>query len=220
MECEQAQFSNSTDDEDQEKSARRFVGWAMGLPFVAFVARETFGGRTTLLTELPTPLQWVACLAGLALGGVVAQILAQRSAKTFGRSKAIFAAISLIALSVVTFSYLGRWAFELASFANLETEIQSAQVRIMGVRTGKSGTFAAARLFPDGREVDVPITNELYADLAATRPPLWSKTYSEELFCLTLPQQNGRWGAIRAYVPARWDDGLSHFEDCHRQIKG
>lgn len=218
MECEQVQPSAATDDK-AVKSARRFFEWTLGLPLTAVVARETLGGRTVLLTEMPTPLKWVAYLAGFAFGCVVAQILVQRGVKTVGRFKAIYAAIALIALSIVTSSYLGRWVFEMASFADVGTNKRATQVKIMEVRGGKSGTFAKAMIFPDGRAVDVPITNDLYADLAAIRPPLWSRTYLEEQFCLTMPLQHGRWGAIRAYIPARWDDGLSHFEKCHGPIE-
>jgi len=186
----------------------------MGLPFVAVVARETLGGRTVLLTEMPTPIKYVACLAGLVLGCVVGTKLFQKGVKISGKFKATYVAIAVIALGVVTFSYLARWAFEIASFADLQAETQPTQVKIMEVRGGKSGTFAEVRAFPDSREIDVSITNNLWAELASIRPPLWSRAYSDENFCLKLPLQHGRWGAVRAFVPALWDDGLNDYEYC------
>lgn len=205
-------------DDTQIKSTRRFFAWTLGLPFLGFVARETLGAKTVLLTNMPTSYQWVAYSIGLLVGIAAARVVWREGVKTASRFRTAYAAITLIVLSVVTASYLGRWAYEIAAFVNLDSQARAGQVKIMQVRSAKSGAFAEVKISSLDRAADVQIANDLYADLAAIRPPLWSKTYDEESVCLTLPLQNGRWGAIRAFIPARWENGLNQDSECRAHI--
>lgn len=206
--------------DQRAKYAGRFLGWTIGLPFAAVVARETIGGRTVLLTVSPTSVQLTAYLAGLALGSCVARRIIQNSTTKYSGLKRYYVSGLVIVLGIVTISYLGRWFYEIASFARVGTETQVSKVKIVGLQGGKSGTFATVRLSPESRDVKIAIRHDLDAKLSAIRPPLWSVRYADVKLCLSLPLQRGRWDTIRAYVPARWDEGLSRIESCDDPTSG
>ena len=120
----------------------------------------------------------------------------------------------LIPISILLCSYLGRWVFELAAFADVSSATHELEARISEVNRGKPPAHASVIALPDGRDVDVLITDDLYHRLAAIRPPLWSLSAADKHFCLTLQAQHGHWAAVRAIVPALWDDGLNDYHDC------
>jgi hypothetical protein len=155
-------------------------------------------------------------LAGLILGGILAYLIIKFGIGSERPFRTIFGAIAGIPLSILACSYLSRFAFELAAFIGLGAQKQNEEVRIVDVMTkGKSwGYRAEAQAFPDGRTVYVFVTAEMYDQLQSTRPPLWCQAYSDDKLCFTLPVEHGRWGAIRAEVPALWDGGLSEYQQC------
>jgi hypothetical protein len=217
VEGQQGQSSASTDDQDV-KSARQFCRRILLFTLAALVVREILAGRTVLLTELPIPIKWASYLVGLALGGILARKLITIAKSQDQIFKGAIVAVALIPLSVVTSSYLGRWIFEVAAFANSTVPKHDMEVRIMEILPkGRSwGYRAQAMAYPDSREIDIFVTGRLYDRLIAIRPPLWRRTYFQQEFCFTLPVERGRWRAVRADVPALWDDGLHDYHKCYR----
>ncbi len=197
------------------RSARRYVVWMIMLPLCLVVARDTIGGDTVLLREAPVSVTYVSYAAGLLIGFVLARMFwTMRRAPGRSISQVIVSSIFIVPLAIVTTTYLGRWAFEVAAFSGAHRVSQQIELKIVGVRGGKSGTFVNLRSAAADREIDAKITSELYSELAAIRPPLWSLEYAEEPFCMALIGEYGRWGAARAYVPVRWKTGLSAFHVC------
>lgn len=202
-------------DPDERKSVLRFFAWTMLLPLLLVVARETVGGHTVLLRPVP---QWVSMLC-YAIGLLVGLLLARkfwviRNAVPQSTAKVAFVSAVMVPLAVVTATYLGRWAFELAAFTGGATDRHKIELRIMGILDGKSGKFVYLRSSATDREIRVKITKTLYVELAAIRPPLWSLRFASEPYCIALESEFGRWGAQRARVPASWDAGLTDYHTC------
>lgn len=200
------------------KFERRLFIYALILPLLLAFSRE-MTGETALITSIPALVKLLAWGLGLLLGGLLAYTFWRVGSKRgfvadFSVAKTIFLSAAIVPGAIVTSSYLARWAFESAAFTGLEHEVESSRIKLMGVQGGKSGTFALLKAFPDGREFKAVISEDLYVRLAAIRPPLWKLKYGENPFCMTLPIEHGRWGTIRAYIPARFADGLNTYGEC------
>lgn len=200
------------------KFERRVFIYALILPVLLAFSRE-MTGETALITNTPALIKLFAWAVGLLLGGLLAytfwRIASDRGfVGEFSGAKTIFLCAAIIPGAIVTSSYLARWAFESAAFTGLEHKVESSRIKLMGVQGGKSGTFALLKAFPHGREFKAVISEGLYVRLAAIRPPLWKLRYGENPFCMTLPIEHGRWGTIRAFIPARLADGLNTYGEC------
>lgn len=122
--------------------------------------------------------------------------------------------IALVPMAVLITSELTRWAFEASAFTSANGTVYAQDIKISNVSSGKSGTKVYLKLGYDGREVRVPVTYQRYLELAAIRPPLWSLSYFEDPYCVTLPVEKGHWGAIRAHIPKVWETGLNEYHPC------
>lgn len=217
--------SNAVEQPDartkDRRDARRFVAWTVPPLLSIVVARETIGGETVLLDALPLTLQVICYALGSLLGCALAWIFwTLRRVSGASIAKTVIASIGVIPMAIITSTYVGRWAFEIASFADAPAYSHRADLKIMGVRSGKSGTFVQLRSSADSREIDAKITGDLYNELAAIRPPLWSMDFSKEPFCMTLDVEHGRWKSVRARVPARWQSGLGNYHVCGQAAAG
>ncbi|MGC6329976.1 hypothetical protein [Rhizorhabdus sp. FW153] len=199
------------------RSVRRRGRWIILAMLGGVVARETLSGHTVLLTQVPEVVRWLSYACGLLLGGIIVR-LKLLLAPTGPVVKRYAALIAAIALSIVTCSYLGRWVFELSAFSVMPIRTHEIEAKISHVTGGKSRPRASLIAVPGGREADAFITNDLYYRLGAIRPPLWSLSDSDKHFCVTLRAQQGRWAAVRAEVPALWDDGLDSYHNCRSRI--
>lgn len=130
--------------------------------------------------------------------------------------KKYFVAFMIVPLSMITFSYLGRWLYELAAFTNVEPDSNLTQVKVMdaALKSRSAGYRLSAKTSPEGREFTVFVTDRVHSEIAAIRPPLWKVDYEDQPFCLELPLEQGRWGAVRALVPAVWDSGVDAYRIC------
>jgi hypothetical protein len=202
------------------KSTRRFLAWAVLLAVILVVARETIGGQTVLLRQAPEWVRIASYALGLGVGLALARtIWMLRDSVRRSGATTLFVAMTMVPLAVVTTAYLARWAFELTAFAGGVPASQKIELKITDVGSGKSGPKAYLMSSENDREVDVKITSELYSELAAIRPPLWSLPFNSEPYCITLHAEFGRWGALRARVPAHWEAGLHEYHACNASVR-
>ena len=197
------------------RNSRGLLALTILLPLVLVFARETIAGDTVLLYPAPVSVTVISYAVGLLVGGVLLRyIWAVRRVRGMSVARGIFVSIFIVSLALATFAYLGRWAFELTAFSGIQTTSQQAILKITGIRGGKSGTFVELRSSMNGREIDAKATPELWAGLAAIRPPLWSLDFQEQPYCVQLTTEKGRWGIERARVPRRWENGLNAYKNC------
>lgn len=192
------------------------VRWVVLVMLGTALAGPMLSARTTLLTETPEFIHWPSYLAGLFLGGLFARLLiALPSTQPW---KKPFAIVGVSIILTVACSFLGRLAFEIAAFANEPGLTYELEAPISGVQAGRSRPRAYVVALPSGGEIDILISNDVYEQLASIRPPLWSLPPTKEPFCLTLKAQRGRWGAVRALVPAIWEHGVDRFHICGTHV--
>jgi hypothetical protein len=187
------------------------------LTLALVILRESIGARTVLITRLPIALDLAFHAFGLVIGGIMVFVIVNRKrATTVSPMKVIFIAVTGPCLLSFCYAYLGRWGFEIAAFANVHAESHITELRITDVliKSRSAGYRANAMASPKAREIEIFVTQELHARLIAAQPRLWTRAYSEQEFCISLPIEQGRWGATRAHVPALWDKGVSVFRKC------
>lgn len=186
----------------------------------AVLMREIVAARTVLLTEIPLTLKLVFGAIGFAIGCVLSwQMSKQGGGLDRPSLKNAILKIFFPVLGIFTYTYLGRWMFEIFAFANTPLSQSAAEIRITdAVPKGKSwGYRLDGMAFEDGREIEIFVTRDLHDRMEAIQPRLWTRPYVEQQFCITLQVDQGRWGALRAHVPALWDDAVSAYSRCRDQ---
>lgn len=203
------------DNSDTLRQMRRVLIWSITPPVVMVLLRGTIFGGTDLLTQIPQAIQWFGYLIGTIIGCIVAWLVWSIKDRTGDVTfKDTFGAIAIVAIAILITSELTRWAFEISAFMPASDKIHQQDLKITNVSSGKSGTQMILKLSSDTREIWVPLTYERYLELRDMRPPLWSLSYFEEPYCVSLPVEKGHWGAMRAYVPKLWETGLSAYHAC------
>ncbi len=211
----EAPVSDEMKNAPEYRRFRRVLMWTI-LPLLAlFLVRETLFGGTVLLTQAPQPLNIFTYFIGVLFGFYLfIEMWRFRGVRQVGPAKSLVASIAVVPFSVIAMAYVGRMGFELAAFGFSAVHAAPIELRISEVMSGKSGSRLLLKLRPDAREVQAWTTYKTFLDLAAIRPPLWQRSFDQYPFCVTLPVEQGRWGAQRALVPRFWEAGLTAYHLC------
>jgi len=174
--------------------------------------------RGTLIDHLPAP--WFAI--GIALGGLAGVAMDVLIVRTKGANdasadegksatndlKLAGALLMLPALGCMLGTYYARFVFEEAAFVNYTPKIVRISAGVASTATGRGGPRAYVLPYQGARELEVDITNALYAQLEPIRQPGRD--------CLALDIEIGRGGVKRTMLPAYFDSsfGTDHWQQC------
>jgi len=165
---------------------------------VLLIMRETFMGRTALLTKVPAIFIVPAIAIGLAIGIRITYLIA-RSADTGQTFRLVVLGLTFVFGTPFLTSYLARTGFEVAVFASDSAPTFPIEVAVTAVGTRRS--WADVRAYQNGRDVKINVTRELFSILDPHRNPGRD--------CILIVAQKGQSGAVRAIIPSLFDTGIS-----------
>lgn len=163
--------------------------------------------RASLIDHIPI---W-ATLTGSTMGAGFAAYLSYRvftkggSALT-GRSLATLALLPIFGIFLGT--YIARTVWEGVAFTGVDTQTVALPAKVTSIDT-KWRDKATVIVGAESREIQVRVSNELFARLEPWRAPGRD--------CLILPIETGRFGARRVILPNYLEEswGLEHYASCN-----
>lgn len=202
--------------EEELRLGRKYIAWPLLCVLGLLFLREAISARTVLVNHVPIVWAWAACTMGLIFGLAVAFQSLSRPLPGQSKMKRALVAVYIVPMLVFAASYLGRWIFEIAAFVGTDANTKSAQVKIMqaNIKSRSAGYRVTVKAIPDGREFNVFVIEQINREIGAIRPPLWRLDYADQKYCVSLPLEYGRWGVIRAQVPALWDEPIDTYVQC------
>jgi hypothetical protein len=202
--------------DEELRLGRKYIAWPLLCVLGLLFLREATSARTVLVSHVPIAWTWAACTMGLIFGLAVAFQFLSLPLKGLSKMKRALVAVHIVPMLVFATSYLGRWIYEIAAFVGSDTKTKSAQVKIMqaNISSRSAGHRVIVKAIPDGREFNVFVIEQINREMGAIRPPLWRLDYAEQKYCVSLPLEYGRWGVIRAQVPAMWDEPIDTYVQC------
>ncbi len=195
--------------------SRWIIACLIVLALALVIAREELAD-TALLTHVPVLLIGPCYAVGAFLPILLYRNWRKtKQAAALSSFKRVSTGLSLLVTGIATSAYFGRWAFELAAFAGTNGTVRLAEAKLMATTGGaRSQEGMEVMAVNGGRRVTLWISPALHNELVAIRPPLWRMDFAEAPFCVTLPIEAGRWGALRAHVPTRSEVWASGYHKC------
>ncbi|MBN8845916.1 MAG: hypothetical protein J0H88_21975 [Sphingomonadales bacterium] len=198
-----------TTDHASRKEWRWF--WIVAAPFLTVVVLNLAIHDRALVDPIPWIFRGIGVLAGLAFGMMASIGLARRPNKNFG-AKEIITCVGLLGFAAVTGSYYARFAYETFSFLG-QTPTSYSQWVVVEQKDGprRRSLAYSATITPidGGREISVPIDEELYDRLEPYREPGRD--------CLVLDGESTPQGVRRVRVPTKLFDtlvGVRQYRPC------
>jgi hypothetical protein len=194
---------------DQNGSRARKLYLGIVLTTISLVAlREALSGRTVLAS--PAPFLVYIAAATVAIFILILIFLSMfRISKVIGSKRKLLVLILVsVPMLLLGCTYLARWFFELAAFAGRDRAavIVEAPILYTSLRSRSLFPRVYVKPTPNGRTIDVRITRETWERLRSNGSATGS--------CIKLTLETGRWEAVRAVVPALWDNGMSKLRRC------
>jgi hypothetical protein len=154
--------------------------------------------RGTLLDPIPFAYSVIGAALGFALGIAAVMFLVKFRSDDGFRTWIGLGILPFMLLFAAT--YYVRLAVETVAFAGFPATVSHIAAPVTGMGTSRKWPTYWAHVRPGGRELEVKVSYELYAQLDPYRSPGRD--------CLSLEVETGRGGIRRTEIPALFDAGI------------